>query len=94
MWFAFGGETVGGCRLKAALGAVFAALALRLLFPALHDGAARLAERTAGAGGARARIETMGGGLTEYGLTDAIVCAFDAAWSGEAYPAGRICKGK
>ena len=35
----------------------------------------------------------MGGALAQHGLTDAIVCAFDAVWSGEAYPVGRIDKG-
>lgn len=81
------------CMITAAVGAVLAALALRLLFPALHDNAARMAACAAGIDGAGARIETMGGALTEYGLTDAIVCAFDAVWSGEAYPVGRIDKG-
>ena len=72
---------------------VLAALALRLLFPALHDNAARMAACAAGINGAGSRIETMGGALTQHGLTDAIVCAFDAVWSGEAYPVGRIDKG-
>ncbi len=79
--------------ITAAVGAVLAAFALRLLFPALHDNAARMAACATGIDGAGARIETMGGVLAQHGLTDAIVCAFDAVWSGETYPVGRIDKG-
>ena len=80
-------------RMITAAGTVLAALALRLLFPVLHDNAAQMAAGAVGMDGAGERIETMGGALTQYGLTDAIVCAFDAVRSGEAYPVGRIDKG-
>lgn len=81
-------------RLSVLLWMVLTALALRVLFPTLHDGATRLASCAAGINGAYSRIETMGGSLAEYGLADTIVLAFDAAWSGEAHPAVRIEKGR
>ena len=81
-------------RLSALLWMVLTALALRVLFPTLHDGVTRLASCAAGINGAYSRIETMGGGLTEYGLADTIVHAFDAVWSGEVHPAVLIEKGR
>jgi len=80
--------------IAALLCAVLSALALKLLFPAAKDTAARLAACAAGIENPGARIETMGEGLAEYGLTDTIVCAFDAVRSGGAYPVGRMEKGK